>query len=141
MIAGTSNGTLVVWEEGKFAEEIQAHSGKVQSLCACPEGFVSGCDEGLLILWSLRDANGGRQASLQKITVFDIANACLQPAICSIDITPHLSGHSTTMFLVRTQGGTILEVSGTTGTISKLLNCVDGDLHPQGPPRFDDYNE
>ena len=121
LVAGTKSGSFIVWgEDMKILKEIQeAHSDSILSLCACPEGFVSGCAKGMVILWS---------TNLQKVASFDIGSSPspLPPlqsaAISSIDICPHLSRRSLTMrILVRTQSGDILEISCVTGNIFHYL--------------------
>jgi len=121
LITGTKSGALVVWEEQKIVKEVQAHNDGVLSLCACPEGFVSGCCKGVVILWS---------NTLQKVASFDVAQSSpssLQSAICSIDITPHLNGSSTMKILVRTRYGEIFEISCLAEQV--YLLCTAGCEH------------
>ncbi|KAL9191598.1 hypothetical protein ACHAXT_001304 [Thalassiosira profunda] len=126
LVTGTASGSLVVWEAKKIMQELpQAHNASVLSICACPEGVVSGCEEGVVVLWS---------KSLQKVAAFDTTTSSPsppQPAICSIDITAHTSRRSTARILVRTRSGDILEVSCVTGAI---ISMVRGDLRlTEGP--------
>ena len=115
LIAGTNSGTFVVWEEKKIVAEVKAHNGCVMSLCACPEGFISGCTKGIAILWS---------TSMQKIASFDVTTISTSPIICSLDTLSHPFKPLTTAILLRTQSDDILEISSVTGNISLL--CRSG---------------
>ena len=116
LITGTDNGSLLVWQEKTVEKEIQAHNESVVSLRTCPEGLVSGCAKGSIIIWS---------NTLQKVTAFDITGSSPSPAICSIDFTPHLNGKSTVKILARTQAGAVFEISCITGNITTLTGGVD----------------
>ncbi|KAL7536887.1 hypothetical protein ACHAXR_007473 [Thalassiosira sp. AJA248-18] len=119
IVTGTNSGSFVVWEDKKMVKEIQEHDESVSSLCACPEGLISGCAKGIVILWS---------KTLQKVASFDVASSSSSPLlsrIFSIDITPHTNRSSTMKILVRTQSGEILEISCVTGNIISLVGECD----------------
>jgi len=118
LITGTSCGSFVIWEDKKIVQEDQAHIGSIVTLCKSPEGFISSCSKGIIILWS--------SANIQKLASFDIASSQspsqLQlPAICSIDVFSNTSHSSTMKIVARMESDDILEVSTVTGSISLLV--------------------
>ena len=93
------SGSFVIWEETKIVKEIQAHNDCVMSLRACPEGFISGCAQGVVILWS---------ANLQKVASYDVFAKSTSSPIGSIDMISHSNRYETTKILVRTESGDII---------------------------------
>ena len=120
LITGASDGSLVIWEGKKIVRDVQAHDNCITSLCSCPEGFISGCENGSVILWSV---------NLHKITAFDMSS--LSP-ICSLDMYPNTNGKSTNTILVRGESGGILEVSVVSGCVSLLCRGSTSEVPTVG---------
>jgi WD40 repeat protein len=115
LITGTKSGSLVFWEENVIVKEVPAHNGSVMALRACPEGFISGCTQGVVILWSI--------AKLEKIASYNISSS----PIGSIDMIAHSHRSKTTKILIRTEAGDIYEVSCITGKVFLLRKLVDSE--------------
>ena len=115
LITGTKSGSLVFWEENVIVKEVPAHNGSVMALRACPEGFISGCAQGVVILWSI--------AKLEKIASYNISSS----PIGSIDMIAHSHRSKTTKILIRTEAGDIYEVSCITGKVFLLRKLVDSE--------------
>jgi len=118
IVTGTSRGSIVIWQGSKVVQDIQAHGVGVTSLCACPEGFLSGSAAGIVILWT---------SSLQKVSSFDAAELPPSP-IRSLDMFPSLKRTSTMKVLVRSEAGDIYEISCVTGNVSLLCNLRSNDI-------------
>jgi len=117
LITGTSCGSFVIWEDKKIVQEVQSHSGSIVTLCKSPEGFISSCSKGIIILWS--------SANIQKIASFNIASSQspskVQLSIYSIDMFPNTSNSSTMKILARMESTDVLEIPTVTGCISLLV--------------------
>jgi WD40 repeat protein len=125
LITGTRSGSFVIWKETKIVEEIKAHNDCVVSLCACPEGFISGCAKGVIILWS---------ANLQKVASYDVFAKSTSSPIGSIDMISHSNRCETTKILVRTESRDIYEISCVTGWVSLLCKIGSSQAAPYAEP-------
>jgi microtubule-associated protein-like 6 len=125
LITGTMSGSFVIWEETKIVKEIQAHNGCVTSLRACPEGFISGCAKGVVILWSV---------NLQKVASYDVFAKSTSSPIGSIDMISHSNRYETTKILVRTESGDIYEISCVTGKVFLLCKIGSSEAAPSAEP-------
>lgn len=107
LITGTSEGSFVIWDltEKKIVREFKAHNSRVTSLCACPEGIISGCSDGSITIWS-RD-------TFQKKHSFDVGTTA---AIHSLDICPHSNGLST------------MKILAVSDSICFVVSCVTGHV-------------
>ena len=113
LITGTNSGSFVIWADKKIVQEVHAHSGSIVALSKCPEGFISACSKGIIILWS--------SANIQKLASFDIATQSPSKTICSIDVFSNTSNSSTVNILARMESDDILEISIVSGSISLLV--------------------
>lgn len=118
IVTGTSSGSIVIWQGSKVVQDIQAYDVGVTSLCACPEGFISGSAAGTVILLS---------SSLQKVSSFDTAELPSSP-IRSLDMFPSLKRTVTMKVLVRSEAGDIYEISCVTGNVSLLCKLRSNDI-------------
>jgi WD40 repeat protein len=125
LITGTKSGSFVIWEETKIVNEIQAHNDCVMSLRACPEGFISGCTKGVVILWS---------ANLQKVASYDVFAKSTSSPIGSIDMISHSNRCETTKILIRNKSGDIYEISCMTGKVSLLCEIGSSQAAPSAEP-------
>ena len=117
LITGSKSGSLVFWEENVIVKGVPAHNGSVTSLRACPEGFISGCAHGVVILWSIGAVKH------EKVASYNIASS----PIGSIDMIAHSHRSKTTKILIRTEAGDIYEVSCVTGKVFLLRTLVDSE--------------
>lgn len=118
LITGTSEGNFAIWDltEKKIVRELKAHNSRVTSLCACPEGIISGCSDGSITIWS-RD-------TFQKKHTFDVGTTTIH----SLDICPHSNGHSTMKILAVTDSSCFI-VSCVTGRVTNVAKIpTAGDV-------------
>ena len=125
LITGTKSGSFAIWEKTKIVKEIQAHNDCVMSLRACPEGFISGCAQGVVILWS---------ANLQKVASYEVFAKSSSSPIGFIDMISHSNRYETTKMLVRTESGDIYEISCVTGKVFLLCKIGSSEAAPSAEP-------
>ena len=104
-ITGTSEGSFVTWDPTtkKIVTEFKAHNSSVTSLCACPEGIISGSGDGFITIWS--------SDTFEKKRSFDVGTKC---KIDSLDICPHSNGLST------------LKILAVSNSNCFVLSCITG---------------
>ncbi len=125
LITRTKSCLFDIWKEMKIVEEIKAHNDCVVSLWACPEGFISVCAKGIVILWS---------ANLQKVASNDVFAKSTSSPIGTIDMISHSNRCETTKMLILTESRDICETSCVTGIVSLLCKIGLNQPAPYAEP-------